>query len=291
MKKPHRRAFTLIELLVVISIIALLVSLLLPALQKAKESAQVTQCQSTVKQFALALMLYEEDFGMFPTGAYNRPNNSHGWAVNMHGVGDPNNTYWGAVNCNNGVGYFVNPYCNLPATRGADALPNRTEIFEMFHCPADQGRHDNPYMPGCNPPWGDIPRTRFEWQGTSYHWNAMVLTYTGAQFKEDLDFTNGTASFAHYWAQGMFWRGAHEVPDPSRQVLAGDPPAFPDYQELVIRGWNGCHDYMYNNHGPEAPVMNNGFLDGHVEFMSMKEEPEHFVADDYTFIPFDPDLW
>ena len=132
----NRRGFTLIELLVVITVIALLLALLLPAVQSSREAAHHLQCTNNLKQFGLALASYESAVQSFPAGMGFWP----GYEYSAHLMLLPYLEQRPLYNSYNFQSIFVNgkvqgPFYNAPAQTTA---VNTT--IALFLCPSDIDR-------------------------------------------------------------------------------------------------------------------------------------------------------
>ena len=144
MSRRRRVGFTLIELLVVIAIIGVLVALLLPAVQAAREAARKTQCINNLKQVGLAMHGYHETNRVFPSGSINRW--FIGWATAILPYSDGRNIY-NALDISKQF-YSINAQCWPGATCPMGVAPSTGTVreanvailkdvsFPMYVCPS-----------------------------------------------------------------------------------------------------------------------------------------------------------
>src|SRR5687767_5587375 len=142
-RRRARPAFTLVELLVVIAIIGILIALLLPAVQAARESARRAECINKLKQLALGVHNYHDTHKVFPSEMITSTNNP-GWG-------------WGA---------FILPFIEQDSmymqlrVGMVTALPPATTLFGSerllqrplgaFRCPSDSGPATNTFYSNPN---------------------------------------------------------------------------------------------------------------------------------------------
>ena len=125
---PRRPAFTLIELLVVIAIIAVLMALLLPAVQNAREAARRTQCRNHLKQLGLAVLNYESAYGRLPPST----------TVDLSAGATGNNTAWGVHGRILPFLDQANLFEQVDLTRGWDDQQAIDGLkVPVFACPSD----------------------------------------------------------------------------------------------------------------------------------------------------------
>lgn len=155
-RKRARLGFTLIELLVVIAIIGILVALLLPAVQQAREAARRTQCKNNLKQYGLAIHNYHDTYSALPiAGTYWGPNQGStptwqtnacvGWQVRCLPFMD-NSAIYNELDWRTALPASRyepgNPPGFVPTQILSDGRPARDHQMPYARCPSDVGEND-----------------------------------------------------------------------------------------------------------------------------------------------------
>jgi prepilin-type N-terminal cleavage/methylation domain-containing protein len=148
--RPPRRAFTLIELLVVIAIIAVLIGLLLPAVQKVREAGSRTECKDNLHNLGLAFLHHTTEKGYFPPGGKNGDPPPNYTANGTPAVGTAQTGGWG---------FNILPYVEGEnAYRGGSAITNQGRVLvaigysnRIFFCPSRRAPMVVPYSSPPSP--------------------------------------------------------------------------------------------------------------------------------------------
>jgi prepilin-type N-terminal cleavage/methylation domain-containing protein/prepilin-type processing-associated H-X9-DG protein len=261
-----RKGFTLVELLVVIGIIAVLISILLPALNRARQQALCVQCMSNLRQCLIGFQMYASDY----------QNN-----ICVFSLHDGTYTSWPCWMCQD--------------NSAAVWLPGQTSVtrdgyipYAVTLCPADIFYADDLNVIATGNVNTHIAyglRLTDMWQGSTFQY---PVTYDGIGF---WTFQSNWCSYMQNLNKLGFGTSAFTFAstDPARTVMMADSASgwsdpsllghnYAEFLDTGATGYDGC---IYTLH--LGNVANVGFYDGHVESMTAKQintetdsHPEYF---------------
>src|SRR5262245_24132226 len=179
-----KRGFTLVELLVVIAIIGVLIALLLPAVQKVRESAARTQCQNNLKQIGLAFHHHHDSHKGFPTGGWANwtpPSYVNGQPL----VGRQQQAGWG---------FQILPYIEGDAAWKAGAVVAIATPNQVFFCPSRRFPQTITFLDGYSPTLtgGQLTHALCDYAASNLEGTGVVRRFEPVRFAEITDGTSNT---------------------------------------------------------------------------------------------------
>lgn len=282
--RQERGAFTLVELLVVIAIIAVLIGLLMPAVQKVRDAALRTACENNLKQIGLALSQFHNDHRVFPSnggwdGTQKIPaingvlftpatfdyttNQLYKW-----GTGDPNLS---PKDQTGSWGYSILPYVEQTAMYRERQW---TAPVPVYICPAR--RPDTPRPVIDNDAWGVYTHGGWEWARTDYGVNLKAfdnrpICHPSSRFTDGMSNTvlvgekayDMTVQSPSWYYDESFFLGGSKGTSRDAPNLSPDGPSI-NYKD----NWGSAH----------RVGVHFLFGDGSVRLLSFEISPMHMAA-------------
>lgn len=285
-RRMSRGGFTLIELLVVIAIIALLIALLLPAVQHVREAARRTTCRNNLKQIGLAIHNYISTFTTFPPGSTSVIDNGvwsanpsqyhlHSWASLILPYIDQGNLY-------NQVNYNISALDPQNKTAAANRLA-------LYRCPSYQGNDysQEPLYVALSPMYSIRNYVAIGATTVGNLWKSpdgVIYPQSRTKIADVTDGTSSTVQVAETREQNAaVWIDGGTASLSSRRYDDANPPSYASTESAIN------YTPYYNSAGQgidclwAASSLHSGgalhlFADGSVRFLSQQLNPDLYDA-------------